>query len=123
MIGLVYAVMRYLMTSPDEWAVVNHPWQPHVQHLHVLFAPLLVFAAGLVWKGHVIEKWRGNGSRARATGIALALQLLPMVLSGYLLQISVDETWRTVWMWVHGITGLLWCLSVVAHRLHPKNGG
>lgn len=28
--GLVCAWMRYLLPSPDEWAVVNHPWQPLV---------------------------------------------------------------------------------------------
>ena len=42
--GLVYAWMRYLAEPVDEWAIVNHPWQPHTQHLHILTAPLLVFA-------------------------------------------------------------------------------
>ncbi len=55
--------MKFLMESADEWAVVNHPWQPHVQHLHVLAAPLLVFACGLLWKNHVLEKMRGDGSQ------------------------------------------------------------
>jgi hypothetical protein len=31
--------MRCLAEPADEWAVVNHPWQPHLQHLHVLAAP------------------------------------------------------------------------------------
>ena len=62
--GLVYAWMRYFMRPADEWAVVNHPWQPHLQHLHVLVAPTLVFAVGLIWTGHVVAKY-GNGSRNR----------------------------------------------------------
>ena len=58
--GLVYAWMRYLVEPVDEWAVVNHPWQPHMQHLHVLLAPLLVFAVGLIWSAHVLGKLK-NG--------------------------------------------------------------
>ena len=54
--GVVYAVMRYLVTPSDEWAVVNHPWQPHVQHLHLLAAPLLVFAVGVIWRRHVVKR-------------------------------------------------------------------
>ena len=120
--GLVYAAMKYLMDPRDEWAVVNHPWQPHVQHIHVVVTPFLIFLVGLLWKDHVSEKLRNNGSRGRATGLSLAFQLLPMVLSGYLVQISVSESWRTVWIWIHIITGALWCLSVVAHRLRRTNG-
>lgn len=121
--GLIYAVMKYLIEAADEWAVVNHPWQPHVQHLHILAAPLLVFVAGAFWKHHVLEGRRGNGSNGRATGLALAIQLVPMVLSGYLIQVSVAENWRLVWIWVHVITGGLWCLLVVSHRFHASTGG
>jgi len=43
--GVVYAGMRYLLAPADPFAVVNHPLPPTIQHLHVLVAPLLVFAA------------------------------------------------------------------------------
>ena len=115
--GIVDGVMKYLMESPDEWAVVNHPWQPHVQHLHVLAAPLLVFTCGLFWSRHVVEKLCGNGSGGRATGLTLIVQFVPLVLSGYLIQVSVSQTWRTVWIWVHLITAGIWILTAVAHRL------
>ena len=39
------------------------PWQPAVQHLHVLAAPLLVFALGLIWKAHA---WPGVRLRVAA---------------------------------------------------------
>ena len=45
--------MRYLMEPTDLFSVVNHPWQPTLQHLHVLVAPLMVFAVGLIWKKHI----------------------------------------------------------------------
>ncbi|HPK65509.1 MAG TPA: hypothetical protein PKX99_02905 [Thermoanaerobaculia bacterium] len=47
--GLVYAWMRYVATPADPDAVVSHPWQPMVQHLHVLTAPLLVLAIGALF--------------------------------------------------------------------------
>lgn len=121
--GIVYAVMRYLMEPADEWAVVNHPWQPHVQHLHVLAAPLLVFVGGLVWKHHVLKKLRDDGSNGRTTGLILVGQLAPMVLSGYLIQVSVSETWRTVWIGVHLITSGLWVVAIIAHRFQASRHG
>jgi hypothetical protein len=115
--GIVYAVMKYLMESTDEWAVVNHPWQPHVQHLHVVAAPLLVFTCGLLWSNHVVPKLQAKGSRGRLTGLTLVAQLIPMVVSGYLIQVSVSEGWRTVWIWVHLVTSIVWLLTAITHRL------
>lgn len=115
--GIAYAVMRYLMESPDEWSVVNHPWQPHLQHLHVVAAPLLVFACGLIWSRHVLPKLSASDPRGRTTGLALVVQLIPMVLSGYLIQVSVSEGWRTTWVWVHVVTSIVWILMTFAHRL------
>jgi hypothetical protein len=120
--GAVYFVMKYLMRPSDEWSVVNHPWQPHVQHLHVVAAPLLIIAVALLWKSHVIEKMGNGSSRGRVSGSLLAIQFIPMVFSGYLIQVSVGEGWRTAWIWVHLATGGLWLVAVLAHRFKKTNG-
>lgn len=114
--GLAYAWMRYLVEPADEWAVVNHPWQPHLQHLHVLAAPVLVFAVGLVWSGHVVAKLR-NGRRNRAAGAGLAALFLPMAASGYLLQVAVDPGWRARWVWLHVAASLLWLGAFIVHQV------
>lgn len=114
--GLVYAWMRYLVEPADEWAVVNHAWQPHLQHLHVLAAPLLVFAVGLIWSGHVAAKLR-NGRRNRVAGVGLTALFLPMAASGYLLQVAVDPVWRERWIWVHVAASLLWIGAFIAHQI------
>ena len=114
--GLVYAWMRYLVQPADEWAVVNHPWQPQVQHLHVLVAPLLVFALGLIWSAHILGKLQ-NGRTNRAAGIGLMALFLPMVASGYLLQVAVDPAWRRTWVWVHVVSSLLWVVAFVGHQV------
>jgi undecaprenyl pyrophosphate phosphatase UppP len=113
--GIVYAIMRYFLSPADEWAVVNHPWQPHVQHLHVLTAPLLVFACGLIWHRHVAGNLRRNEQRGRRSGPGMLLALVPMVLSGYLIQTTVTEWWRQVWIAMHLISSAVWILAFAGH--------
>ena len=90
--GLVYAWMLYLLVPADSFAVAHHPLQPLTQHLHVLTAPLLVFAVGLVWRRHVWGPYRLGLRDRRRTGITVAATFLPMAASGYLLQTAVDDT-------------------------------
>jgi len=117
--GIVYAVMRYLLKPVDEWAVINHPWQPHLQHLHVLTAPLLVFACGLIWNQHVAENLGRGGQRGRRSGPGLLFALVPMILSGYLIQTTVAESWRQAWIVVHLISSAAWTLAFVGHFAGP----
>lgn len=118
--GLIYAFMRYLMRPADPWAVVHHPLQPTVQHLHVLTAPLLVFAAGLIWRQHVWEHLRRGTARRRRSGLALLLGLAPMIASGYLLQTTVSESWRRAWVVVHCAASGLWLLAWGVHLLAAR---
>jgi len=113
--GLVYAVMRYALEPADDWSVVNHPWQPHVQHLHVLTAPLLVFAVGLLWTTHIRPSLRNGGRRGRATGLGLLVSFVPMVVSGGLIQTAVDPTWRSVWIGLHLASSAMWLVAWVGH--------
>jgi hypothetical protein len=113
--GLVYAWMVYLAEPADPEALVGHPWQPHVQHLHVLVAPLLVFAVGFVWQKHIWCHVRSGLRARRWSGLSMIGMLVPMVASGYLLQTAVDPTWRRVWVVVHVATSLLWVVSYLGH--------
>lgn len=118
--GLVYAWMVYLAEPSDPYAVVRHPWQPVVQHLHILAAPLLVFVAGQIWRRHVWASWRLGIRSRRRSGVSLALSLVPMIASGYLIQVTVEESWRSIWSWVHLATSLLWIFGYLVHQLVPK---
>ena len=115
--GLVYAWMLYLVKPTDPYAVVNHPWQPQTQHLHILVAPLLVFTAGLVWRRHVWSQWRRGIAQGRWSGLSQVFLLVPMIASGYLLQTAVDGGWRKVWIAVHLAASGLWLLGYLAHQL------
>jgi hypothetical protein len=117
--GLVYAWMLYLMEPADAFAVVHHPWQPAVQHLHVWAAPMLVFAAGLIWHNHIWMHWRRGVRRRRTSGVALLLTLVPMIASGYLIQTAVSSGWRSVWVGVHLAASALWLGGYLVHFLQP----
>jgi hypothetical protein len=115
--GLVYAWMLYFVHPTDPYAVINHPWQPQVQHLHILVAPLLVFVVGLVWQRHVWSHWSRGVSKGRRTGLSMALTLVPMVVSGYLIQTAVDADWRKAWVVVHLIASGLWVAGYLVHQV------
>jgi hypothetical protein len=121
--GVVYGWMRYAVEPEDEFALVNHPWQPDAQHLHVLVAPLLVFAVGLIWSRHVWTRIRAGFRPRRPTGLVLAASLVPMIASGYLLQTAVEEAWRTAWIVVHVAASGLWIAGYLVHQLSPRGAG
>lgn len=122
--GVVYAIMKYLMDPADAFSVVGHPWQPGVQYLHIMAAPFAVFAIGLIWKNHAYDHYRRGLTTGRRSGISLILSMAPMVVSGYLIQVSVGETWRTAWIVVHCITSFLWITGYLAHQVtHLRKKG
>ena len=114
--GLVYAWMVFLVKPTDPYAVVNHPLQPMVQHLHILVAPMLVFTAGLIWRRHVWSQWRRGIEDRRRSGLSLIYLLVPMIVSGSLIQTATDDDWRRIWVWVHLVTSALWLLGYLAHQ-------
>lgn len=117
--GVAYFVLKDLVEpDPEAFSVVSHPWQPHAQHLHVLFAPLLVLSFGVLLRQHVLARLLNSAwKRSRRTGWTLALMVLPMIATGYLLQVSVEETWRSVWKWSHLGTSLVFVGGYLAHAL------
>ncbi len=118
--GLVYAWMRYLVRPDDTFAVVNHPWQPAVQHLHVVAAPLLVFAIGLIWKAHAWPGVRLRVATRRKSGLALFATAAPMIASGYLLQTATVPGWRQAWLGIHLVASALWLGGYLAHQVSAR---
>ncbi len=117
--GLVYGWMRYCLEPPDEFSVVNHPQQPLLQHLHVLLAPLLVFACGVVWSDHVWKRIRTRHPERRRTGLALFAALPPMIASGYAVQVAESEFARALSIGVHATSS---CAFLLAYALHQLAG-
>lgn len=118
--GVVYAVMAYGLESDDPFAAVNHPWQPLVLHLHLLAAPAWLIVLGVLWSTHAQPRLRLRSPQRRRTGLLVLTLALPMLASGYLLQTSVDEAWRTAWRWLHVGSSVVWLLAWLAHVLQRR---
>jgi hypothetical protein len=108
-------VLRYGFESDDPYALASHPLEPQAQHAHIVLAPLLVFACGLIWQAHVWPRVRSGYAPRRSSGLALAALCAPMIASGYLLQVAESDAWRSAWLWVHLATSGLW---IAAYALH-----
>ena len=118
--GIVYGWMVYLAVPEDEFAIVNHPWQPHLQHAHIWAAPLLVFATAMLWRNHVWKRVRSGFAARRKTGLVLFGLFWPMTLSGYLVQTSLEEAWVRNWSWLHVATSIAWCLAYLVHQVSRR---
>jgi hypothetical protein len=118
--GLVYGWMLWFAEPADEFSIVNHPWQPHALHAHIVLAPLLVFGCALIWRDHVWARVKAGFRMRRRTGLALFALFGPMVLSGYLLQVTVDELWHEVWVWTHVASSLVWLAGYGVHQLSRR---
>lgn len=119
--GAVYAWMRYVARPFDPLAMVNHPWQPAAQHLHVVTAPLLVFALGLIWKSHAWAGARLAVTSRRRSGWALIGTAAPMIASGYLLQTATAPGWRQFWLAIHLTASALWLGGYILHQLSSRS--
>ena len=43
--------------------------------------------------------------------------LAPVVASAYLLQVTAEESWRTVWLSIHLVSSAVWILAFLAHLI------
>lgn len=115
--GIVFAVMKYLLESNDEFAVVNHPWQPFMLSAHVVVAPIALFILGWTFSNHMLPKHRFGDDTGRRSGTSAMWLIVPMTLSGYLLQVSVEETLRQAMAVGHWISSGLFVVAYVVHLL------
>lgn len=120
--GLLYGWLRYFGQRAGEFGPEAHPLQGTFQHLHVLSAPLLVLALGVVLKGHIDPLARAGKLRAWGTGAFLLAGLAPMILGGYAVQVVVDPHWRTLWAWIHGVSSLLFLGAYLSHLARRTAG-
>jgi hypothetical protein len=113
--GLLYGWLRYYGRVQGEFGIEPHPLQALVQHLHVLAAPVLLFALGMTVRGHFATKLRAGTREGRSTGLGLGCLILPMVAAGYLVQVATSLVWRLAFAWVHGAASMLFLVAYLGH--------
>jgi hypothetical protein len=115
--GLAYGVMKYFMAGADPDSRAGHPWQQPMLKVHVLTAPFLVFALGLFFSGHALQRLKEGEDRGRTSGAGLLAFTVPLVLTGPLIQVLTGDAARQWTGWAHAALGTGYGLAYVAHLL------
>jgi len=114
--GTAYGVMKYFMSTDDPFAVVNHPFEPWALTIHILSSPAMLFAVALIAAEHIFPQvGRPGGRPCRGSGMILTACLVPMVATGYLIQVSTHETLRQASVVIHIATGMTYLAAFGVH--------
>ena len=114
--GVGYLWTKYFVTNDDPWSLVNHPLQPWLLKAHVLVAPLLVFAVGLIALRHVWRHLRTRTPQGWKSGVVLVGVLAPMVLTGYLIQVVTHASTLRALALAHIAAGSVYAIVLGAHQ-------
>lgn len=120
--GVVYLWMKYLLPEPVGFSVIRHPLQPLVLKLHIITAPLLLFAIGAVAVRHIWRHLLSNTRQGRLTGWSAAITTIPMVFTGYLLQVMASEMWLRVLAIAHIVAGVVYGGGLLLHQIMVRRG-
>lgn len=115
--GVVYLWMKYWLPAPDAFSIIHHPLQPLFLKLHILTAPLLVFALGSIALRHVWRHYASGTRQGRLSGVGTMALVIPMVMTGYLIQVVTGETTLRAIVLTHIATGLAYGVAILAHQL------
>ena len=119
--GVVYGVLKYFMAGADPDSRIGNPWTQPALKAHVLTAPFLVFALGLVFSSHALKRFRAGETDGRSSGIGLLGMAAPVVLSGYVVQVLTGDAARSWTGWFHTAIGVLYLSGYVAHLLKRRS--
>ncbi len=114
-IGLFWT--KYFLEASDPWSVVNHPLQPWLLKAHIVTAPLLVFALGLIALRHIWKHFLNGVHWGRHSGIMTGLVTVPMIVSGYLIQAVTHAAWLEAIAISHIVLGFAFALGLSLHQI------
>lgn len=114
--GAVYWWMKHVLEPSEPWAVINHPLQPLVLKLHIVVAPILVFAVGLITVDHIWKQFRHSIKLGRRSGLLTMFVVGPMILTGYLIQAVTAPVALRVIVWLHLGTSVAYLAGLLVHH-------
>ena len=120
--GVGFMWTKYFVTPTEPWAVVSHPLEPWFLKTHILFAPALVFAVGLIVIRHIVPHIVRGVQRGRRSGLVMVWTLVPMVVSGYLIQVVTLPWLLTAFVVLHIVTSGLFLAGILGHALFAALG-
>lgn len=118
--GVAYGCMKYLLQPADAFAIVNHPWQPFMLKLHIVSAPVLIFGIGMILMRHIWPHFRAGLKRGRRSGISSGLITIPLIATGYAIQVMTSASWLTFVGYVHFGLGIVFGVAALAHAIATR---
>lgn len=118
--GAGYFWAKYLTGPAEGWAVVNHPLEPWFLKAHILVSPLLLFAVGMIVLRHVWRHFRSGLPWGRRSGLLTGIALAPMVVTGYLIQVTTSVGWVRAMAIAHIVFGFLFLVGIGLHQLATR---
>lgn len=113
--GFALLWFKYGVESADPFAVVNHPLQIWALKGHVLVAPLFMLAIGFIAVRHIWRHLVRRVQPGRRSGLVSVVALVPMAVSGYLIQVVVSDALRTIVILVHVASSVVFTIGVGFH--------
>lgn len=113
--GFAYLWMKYLLETDDPFALVNHPWQATMLHLHVLTSPSVILILGVVLNSHIMKKLKTYGRPNRTSGLLTLVTFGVMIGSGYLLQVTTSALWLKGLIALHVASAVLFTAAYGTH--------
>jgi len=113
--GVLYIGLRTFAEPADPWAIVNHPLEPWALKAHILTAPIMLFAVGLITAQHIIRSLRSSLPTGRQSGLIMAVLFGPLALTGYLLQTVISPLMTSILSWSHLGLGLICAVALLIH--------
>lgn len=116
--GVGWLVSHYLTGTRDSFGYISHPYDEWWLRAHGAALIAFLIALGALIPAHMVPWWRRRRNRVSAGLMLLVVGLL--ILTGYGLYYSADETLKPWISTVHWIVGLGAAAALIGHRAFGK---
>ena len=93
---------------------------PKGRAVAILAGALVVFAVGLVTTRHILPHLLSGTAEGRRTGLVLVWTIIPMVVSGYLVQVVSLPGWMLPLAIGHIVVGIVFLGGFLLHRTRKR---
>jgi cation transport ATPase len=116
--GILWPYFHYFAVVKGDFGDEANPAEPWILKVHGAAAMAFLIILGTLLPKHVYLAWRAKQNRRSGVGLLIIFGIL--VLTGYGLYYSGNETLRKYVSWIHLGVGVASPLVIVAHIAYGK---
>ena len=111
--GVVWLLLHYIFINQGEFGPQTNPFEPWVLRLHGAASMVFLVVFGYILSFHALKAWKADTNRQ--TGAWLIGLIIFLIVTGYLLYYTGNETLRNAASWLHIGSGLAWPIIILWH--------